>query len=122
MKDRAKSVIMQTDAKARKISEKWTTFSSLPNDILEKILQPLRFKDKCSLELIDKHFNSLLSNPSPVDGLWGRCDLSRDLSLIKRFNMKEDLVRSVLLPFSHFCLQYVTQIAPYMTLSLLREP
>ncbi len=84
---------MHTDAKAGLFGEKRASLPSLPNEILEKVIHLLSFKDRCSGELIDKHFNALLSNPSPLDGLWGICNLMVDLKLIKNFEIKEDLIR-----------------------------
>ncbi len=66
-------------------SERSCTLCDLPNDILKKIIRPLSFKEKFSLELMSRHLYALLSKPVPSEGLWGSCDLMSDLRLNERY-------------------------------------
>ena len=69
------------------------TLDTLPNDILGKIIRETTFRDKCSLELLNKQFHTLLSNPLSTEGLWGSCNLIHDLKLVDNFGSKEDIMR-----------------------------
>lgn len=75
----ASRAAMLEQADRQKYRRSIATICALPNEILGDIIRPLSFKDKCSLELSCRCFNSLLSRPLPTDGLWGRCDLVSDL-------------------------------------------
>ena len=80
-------------AKAQNAGDRATTLSSLPHDTLRKIIRELSFQDKCSLELSCQEFYTLLSSPSPTEGLWGTCDLSLDLKVKQGFDSTGDLTR-----------------------------
>lgn len=69
------------------------TLGSLPNDILGRVVGPLSFQDKFSLEHAGKGFHTLLSNPLSSERLWGRCDLMSDLKLDDNFDRREDIMR-----------------------------
>ena len=68
-----------------------------PDDVQRKVVQALGFKEKCSLQVLNKGFHALLSNPMPAEGLWGRCDLMSDLKLNSNFDRKEIVMRCGLL-------------------------
>ena len=81
----------------RKVSDASASLCSLPDDILRRIIleitRGLSFQERCSLELVDKSFHAVISNPLPSDGMWGTCDLMSDLKLDNNFGRKEDILR-----------------------------
>ncbi len=83
---------MAKHSRKGKASEREATLCSLPRDIMGKIIRALSFKDKCSLELVGREFNTLLSNPSSAEGLWSTCDLMSDLNLNDHFDSKENVM------------------------------
>ena len=92
MQDSAHCANLAKHSKTRKTSDQISTLCSLPHDIVGNIIRELSFKDKCSLELVGKEFNALLSNPSSVEGLWGTCNLMSDPNLDNYFDSKEDVM------------------------------
>ncbi len=86
---------MGTSASTQEASDVGCTLCSLPDEILEKIIRALTFRDKCALELVGRQFYTLLSNPLPMEELWGRCDFTSDLKLGDNFHCKEDITRCV---------------------------
>ena len=48
----------------------------LPDEVLSLIIQRVDFRDKCSLQLVCRAFNKVLSCPTPgAVQLWGACDI-----------------------------------------------
>ena len=48
----------------------------LPDEVLSLIIQRVKFRDKCSLQLVCRAFNKLLSCPTSGQvQLWGACDI-----------------------------------------------
>ena len=84
---------MDTRANMQEAGDEVVTLCTLPNDILGKIIRLTSFRDRCSLELLDKQHHALLSNPLPSEGLWGSCNLMDDLRLVDNFDSKEDIMR-----------------------------
>ena len=84
---------MTSDASRQEAGDEGVTLYTLPNKILWKIIRETTFRDKCSLELLNKRFHSLLSYSLPKEGLWGSCNLMDDLRLVDNFDSKEDIMR-----------------------------
>ena len=80
-------------ANRQETGDKGVTFDALPDDLLREIVRELSFRDRCSLELQNKQFHTLLSNPLPTEGLWGSCNLIKDLRLVEAGDKKEDIMR-----------------------------
>ena len=108
---------MMTRSKTRLSGDNCATMCSLPNDILAKIIRELDFQDNCSLQLLGKPYHALLSNLAPEDGLWGRCDLMRDLHLTHNFGRKEDIMKYVSCFPQQFRLPFGPSSAPLMNAS-----
>ena len=51
--------------------------TKLPDDVLSHVLQHLYFQEKCTLQLVCRRLNALLSSPHP--GLWGQLNLVIDI-------------------------------------------
>ena len=84
---------IETHAEAQEGSGHGVTLCSLPDDVIRKVMQPLTFTDKCNLQVLHKGFHALLSDPSPSEGVWGRCDLVSDLKLHDNFDNKDTIMR-----------------------------
>ena len=81
-RDRAFYSMMKVRASRQEAGEGGVTLDALPTDILGKIVRETTLRDKCSLELLNKRFHTLLSNPLFTEGLWGSCNLVADLRLV----------------------------------------
>ncbi len=78
---------------AREGSDTCASLCSLPDDILRRITPGLTLVERCSLELVDKSFHALFSEPLPSERIWGTCDLLSDLKLDDNFGRKEVIMR-----------------------------
>ena len=83
---------MRLRSSKQRSGQEGAILSSLPNDILAKIIRPLSFQEKCSLELVSRGFHAILSHPLPAEGLWGTCDLLSDTNLEVDFDSREDVM------------------------------
>ena len=53
-----------------------SSVTCLPDEVLSLIIQRVSFREKCSLQLVCRTFNRLLSCPTPGGTqLWGMCDV-----------------------------------------------
>ena len=83
----------QDQDQSQDASDKVATLHRLPDSILKPVFWALSFQDKCSLKLLCKGFHRLLSNPLPLEELWGRCKLMSDLRIDDKFDRMEDILR-----------------------------